>query len=129
MGDKGWRQVWLRNRMRVVESAENLSCVGFREAHNWFPQEIYRSVMRKQTKAYKKRWVPEGEGGDEDVLQDKGAQAVLLPEEIGVSKSVMYSSMPRPVTPSSKATQSPTLVSSETSIVGDAVAYRRIVLA
>ena len=24
-GDMSWRQVWLRNRMRVVENAENMS--------------------------------------------------------------------------------------------------------
>ncbi|KAG0196901.1 hypothetical protein BGX33_001172, partial [Mortierella sp. NVP41] len=123
-GDMSWHQVWLRNRMRVVESAENMSyqIPGFREIHNWFPQEIYYSVTHEQTEAYKKRWVPEGEGGDEDVLRDKGAHAVLLPGEVSVGKTAMNSPMPRPVTPSSEATQSPTLVSSETSTVGNAAA-------
>ncbi|KAF9301582.1 hypothetical protein BGZ74_006552 [Mortierella antarctica] len=123
-GDMSWHQVWLRNRMRVVESAENMSyqIPGFRKAHDWFPREIYYSVTHEQAKAYKKRWVPEGEGGDEDVLQEKGAQVVLLPGEAGVGETATNSQMPRPVTPSSKATQSPILVSSETSSVGDAAA-------
>ncbi|KAG0359857.1 hypothetical protein BG005_011987 [Podila minutissima] len=122
-GDMSWHQVWLRNRMRVVESAENMSyqIPGFRKAHDWFPREIYYSVTHEQAKAYKKRWVPEGEGGDEDVLQEKGAQVVLLPGEAGVGETATNSQMPRSVTPS-KATQSPILVSSETSTVGDAAA-------
>ncbi|KAF9127200.1 hypothetical protein BGW39_006044 [Mortierella sp. 14UC] len=123
-GDMSWHQVWLRNRMRVVESAENMSyqIPGFREAHNWFPQEIYYSVTHEQTVAYKKRWVSEGEGGDQDILRDKGAQAVLLPGEAGVGKTAMNSPMPRSVTPSSESNQNPTLVSSETNTVGDTAA-------
>ena len=97
-------------------------CVGFRKARNWFPQEIYYSVTHEQIKAYRKRWVPEGEGGDEDVLQDKGVQAVLFPGEASMDKSAMNSPMHRPVTPSSEAIQSPPLVSSETSTVEDAAA-------
>ncbi|KAG0279108.1 hypothetical protein BGZ95_002244 [Linnemannia exigua] len=125
-GDISWQQVWLRNRMRVVESAENMSyqIPGFRETHNCFPQEIYYSVTHEQAKAYKRRWVPEGEGEYEDVLQDKGAQAVLLPGETGMGKTTMNSPMPHPITPPSDATQSPTIVSSENSSVGDAEASR-----
>ncbi|KAG0316062.1 hypothetical protein BGZ97_007482 [Linnemannia gamsii] len=121
-GDMSWHQVWLRNRMRVVESAENMSynIPGFRKAYSWFPPEIYYSVTHEQAEGYKKRWASEGEGGDGDVLGDKGAQAVLLPGESSMGKTARSSPTPRPVTPPSDATQSPTLVSSETSAVGDA---------
>lgn len=106
---------------RIISYSRLAHCVGFRKAHDWFPREIYYSVTHEQAKAYKKRWVPEGEGGDEDVLQEKGAQVVLLPGEAGVGETATNSQMPRSVTPS-KATQSPILVSSETSTVGDAAA-------
>ncbi|KAK3807191.1 MAG: hypothetical protein J3R72DRAFT_499487 [Linnemannia gamsii] len=123
-GDVSWHQVWLRNRMRVIESAENMShqIPGFRKAHNWFPKEIYYSVTHEQAKAYKKRWVPEGESKDDDALQDKGVQAVILPGEAGVDKTTMNSSNPGPATPSSKASQSSTPVPSETSTMGDSAA-------
>lgn len=93
--------------------------LGFRETHKLFPQEIYYSVTHEQAKAYKKRWAG-GEGGDEDVLGNQGAQTVLSPVEAGMGISAMKFPMPRPVTPSSEATKSPNPVSSVTSTVGDA---------
>ncbi|KAF9904362.1 hypothetical protein EC991_002814 [Linnemannia zychae] len=106
-GDLSWQQVWLRNRMRVVENAENMSyeIPGFREAHNWFPKEIYYSVTHEETKACKKRWA-EGEGGDEYVPVNQGAQAVSSPEA-GMGISTTKYSVPRPATPSSEANNSP----------------------
>ncbi|KAF9947667.1 hypothetical protein BGZ72_010371 [Mortierella alpina] len=121
-GDMSWRQVWLRNRMRVVESAENMSyqIPGFREAFKWFPREIYYSVTHEQAKAYKRRWVPEGEDGEEeDILREQGGSAVLLPIEAYVGESTSNSSLPRPVSPTSGSTQSPTLVASETNTMGN----------
>ncbi|OAQ24805.1 hypothetical protein K457DRAFT_802006 [Linnemannia elongata AG-77] len=118
--DTSWHQVWLRNRMRVVESAENMSyqIPGFRRTHNWFPQEIYYTATHEQAEAYKKRWASDGEGESKDVMRDRGAQAISLPG----GKPAMDFPMPRPVTPSSKATHSPTLISSETSTVRDSAA-------
>ncbi|KAF9182965.1 hypothetical protein BGZ51_004336 [Haplosporangium sp. Z 767] len=54
VGDGTWRLVWLGNRLRYVESAENLTyhIPGFREAHNWFPDVIYYSATPQQVKAY-----------------------------------------------------------------------------
>lgn len=88
--------------------------LGFREAHNWFPQEVYYTVTHEQAKAYKERW---GESGDKDILQETGAQAVLRSREAGVGEAV-----PRPVTPVSETIRSPTLVSTESKTVGEAAA-------
>ncbi|KAF9281006.1 hypothetical protein BGZ68_006898 [Mortierella alpina] len=55
-GDETWRQLWLQNRMKFVESAEAISfqIPGFREAHNWFPKEIYYSATPQQVRNYKR---------------------------------------------------------------------------
>ncbi|KAF9182445.1 hypothetical protein BGZ50_004911 [Haplosporangium sp. Z 11] len=49
-GDETWRLVWLQNRLRVIESVENLSfhLPGFREHYNYFPDEIYYSATAKE---------------------------------------------------------------------------------
>ncbi|KAG0262228.1 hypothetical protein BG011_000202 [Mortierella polycephala] len=49
-GDETWRLVWLQNRLRVIESVENLSfhLPGFREHYNYFPNEIYYSATAKE---------------------------------------------------------------------------------
>lgn len=79
--------------------------VGFREAHNWFPREIYYTVTHEHAEAYKKRW---GVIEDKDILQKKGAQEVLRARELGVIEAV-----PRPATPVSETTLSPTIASTE----------------
>ncbi|KAF9983076.1 hypothetical protein BGZ75_005459 [Mortierella antarctica] len=55
-GDETWRLVWLQNRMKFVESAEAISfqIPGFREAHNWFPNEIYYSATPQKARSYKR---------------------------------------------------------------------------
>ncbi|KAF9108669.1 hypothetical protein BGX27_008269 [Mortierella sp. AM989] len=56
-GDKTWRMEWLKNRMLVVEAAENLTyhIPGFRKYYNWFPREIYYTALNRDVKiAYEK---------------------------------------------------------------------------
>ncbi|OAQ24254.1 hypothetical protein K457DRAFT_129940 [Linnemannia elongata AG-77] len=55
-GDETWRLTWIENRLRYVESAENMSyhIPGFRERHNWFPKEIYYSATPQQVRDYNK---------------------------------------------------------------------------
>ncbi|KAF9174359.1 hypothetical protein BGX20_011583, partial [Mortierella sp. AD010] len=59
-GDSNWEQVWLENRLRHVESAENMTyhIPGFRKAHNWFPREIYYSATPEDVKAYREKYEP-----------------------------------------------------------------------
>jgi len=49
-GDDGWRLVWIESRLRYIEAAENMSyhIPGFRDTYDYFPDEIYFSVTRKQ---------------------------------------------------------------------------------
>ncbi|KAF9948106.1 hypothetical protein BGZ72_009933 [Mortierella alpina] len=57
-GDETWRLVWLENRLRIVESAEDMSfrIPGFRESHNWFPESIYYSATPQQIRAYQNKY-------------------------------------------------------------------------
>ncbi|KAF9939640.1 hypothetical protein BGZ67_009115 [Mortierella alpina] len=57
-GDETWRLVWLENRLRIVESAEDMSfrIPGFRESHNWFPESIYYSATAQQIRAYQNKY-------------------------------------------------------------------------
>ncbi|KAF9081122.1 hypothetical protein BGX23_001287 [Mortierella sp. AD031] len=54
--DETWRLTWIENRLRYVESAENMSyhIPGFRDAHSWFPKEIYYSATPQQVREYNK---------------------------------------------------------------------------
>ncbi|KAG0271838.1 hypothetical protein BGZ95_000286 [Linnemannia exigua] len=54
--DGTWHLTWLENRLRYIESAENMSyqIPGFRETHDWFPREIYYSATPRQVKAYER---------------------------------------------------------------------------
>ncbi|KAG0379296.1 hypothetical protein BGX24_000984, partial [Mortierella sp. AD032] len=51
-----WELDWLQNRMRYVESAENMSYAipGFRESRNYFPNTIYYTATAFQVREYKK---------------------------------------------------------------------------
>ncbi|KAF9417760.1 hypothetical protein BGZ94_009869 [Podila epigama] len=55
--DETWRVVWLENRLRYAESAENMSysIPGFRQTHIWFPKEIYYTATKTRVKAYWER--------------------------------------------------------------------------
>ncbi|KAF9578285.1 hypothetical protein BGW38_006004, partial [Lunasporangiospora selenospora] len=55
--DDSWEQVWLENKLRYVEIAENMSyhIPGFRETFNWFPKEIYYTATPYQVKQYRQR--------------------------------------------------------------------------
>ncbi|KAG0297994.1 hypothetical protein BGZ96_003641 [Linnemannia gamsii] len=55
-GDETWRLTWIENRLRYVESAENMSyhIPGFRDRHDWFPREIYYSATPQQVRDYNK---------------------------------------------------------------------------
>ncbi|KAG0263702.1 hypothetical protein BG011_008305 [Mortierella polycephala] len=55
-GDETWRLEWLQNRLRVIESVENLTfhIPGFRQHYNcWFPNEIYYSVTAMEIEDFK----------------------------------------------------------------------------
>ncbi|KAF9189259.1 hypothetical protein BGZ50_000876 [Haplosporangium sp. Z 11] len=57
-GGETWYLVWLENRMRVIESVENLTfhIPGFREYYNWFPDEIYYSAIAKQIEDFEAKY-------------------------------------------------------------------------
>ncbi|KAF9933488.1 hypothetical protein FBU30_005329 [Linnemannia zychae] len=61
--DGTWHLTWLENRLRYIESAENMSYqipdlalnhTGFRETHDWFPREIYYSATPRQARDYER---------------------------------------------------------------------------
>ncbi|KAG9321895.1 hypothetical protein KVV02_003656 [Mortierella alpina] len=56
VGDGTWHLIWLENRLRCAESAENLSheIPGFRRTYPWFPSEIYYSATAKEVERYHK---------------------------------------------------------------------------
>ncbi|KAG0195745.1 hypothetical protein BGX33_002655, partial [Mortierella sp. NVP41] len=49
-GDKTWELHWLNNRLRYIESAENLTydIPGYRAARNFFPETIYYTAAAPQ---------------------------------------------------------------------------------
>ncbi|KAG0276586.1 hypothetical protein BGZ95_007327 [Linnemannia exigua] len=55
-GDQTWQLDWLQNRMRYVESAENLTydIPGFRTSNKWFPETIYYTGTPQQVRDYEK---------------------------------------------------------------------------
>ncbi|KAF9185768.1 hypothetical protein BGZ51_002458 [Haplosporangium sp. Z 767] len=57
-GDETWRLVWLENRLRVIESVENLTfhIPGFREHYNWFPEEIYYTATAREIEDYQAKY-------------------------------------------------------------------------
>ncbi|KAG0043084.1 hypothetical protein BGZ83_011867 [Gryganskiella cystojenkinii] len=54
LGSSHWRLVWLENRLRYVESAEEMSyhVPGFRESRDWFPREIYYVATKVDSDNY-----------------------------------------------------------------------------
>ncbi|KAF9584914.1 hypothetical protein BGW38_004684 [Lunasporangiospora selenospora] len=81
--DDSWRQVWLENRLRYVESAENMSyhIPGFREAFDWFPKEIYYTATPYQAKQYWRRIKKK----DEDIILQEVEPRLPGKEEHGAS--------------------------------------------
>ncbi|KAF9301046.1 hypothetical protein BGZ74_007204, partial [Mortierella antarctica] len=61
-----WHLVWLENRLRYVEMAEDMSyrIPGFRQTYDWFPREIYYTATEKQVKRYKDRMPQDEEKSD-----------------------------------------------------------------
>ncbi|KAG0208467.1 hypothetical protein BGX33_006225 [Mortierella sp. NVP41] len=51
-GDQAWQLDWLQNRMRYIESAENMTydIPGFRESRNYFPDTIYYTGSSRQVR-------------------------------------------------------------------------------
>ncbi|KAF9930919.1 hypothetical protein FBU30_011117, partial [Linnemannia zychae] len=56
-GDQKWNLDWLENRMRLVESAENMTYVipGWRSSKDCFPDIIYYTDTTQQSREYEKR--------------------------------------------------------------------------
>ncbi|KAF9935361.1 hypothetical protein FBU30_003151 [Linnemannia zychae] len=56
-GDDGWKLAWVENRLRYIESAENLSynIPGYRTRSSFFPKTIFYSGTLQQAKEYRKR--------------------------------------------------------------------------
>ncbi|KAH7057858.1 hypothetical protein BKA57DRAFT_499737 [Linnemannia elongata] len=53
-GDQTWRLTWLENRMRYVESAENMTYINpaFRETQSCFPSTVFYSATPQQVRSY-----------------------------------------------------------------------------
>ncbi|KAF9188590.1 hypothetical protein BGZ50_001243 [Haplosporangium sp. Z 11] len=64
-GDNDGPLVWLDNRLRSVESAENLSysAPGLRDRFDWFPQYIYYTASPRQIQAFEAKY-PNLQGRD-----------------------------------------------------------------
>ncbi|KAF9947300.1 hypothetical protein BGZ72_010659 [Mortierella alpina] len=58
-GDDSWRLVWIENRLRSIENAENMSfhIPGFRRTYPWFPSEIYYTAPAKQVQEYTTKYL------------------------------------------------------------------------
>ncbi|KAF9103698.1 hypothetical protein BGX27_010471 [Mortierella sp. AM989] len=71
-GDDGWRLVWIESRLRFIESAENMShhIPGFRQAHNWFPKEIYFTATLQQVREYREKYYKEKNEADLEITED-----------------------------------------------------------
>ncbi|KAF9132136.1 hypothetical protein BGW39_000712 [Mortierella sp. 14UC] len=80
-GDDGWRLAWIESRLRYIESAENMShnIPGFRQAHNWFPKQIYFSATPQQVRDYQEKYHPGdlGVGRDDHEEEDDEVDAIF----------------------------------------------------
>ncbi|KAF9938852.1 hypothetical protein BGZ67_010328 [Mortierella alpina] len=83
VGDNNWRMVWLENRLAYVESAENMTyhIPGFRQAHNWFPGEIYYSSTISKVRDYQAKHLNDDEGaGAPHRLFGQGSKSKAAPD-------------------------------------------------
>ncbi|KAF9303676.1 hypothetical protein BGZ74_003270 [Mortierella antarctica] len=57
-GDGSWRVIWHENRLRYIESTENLTMniPGFRGTHSWFPNEVYYTATQKEVEEYEAKY-------------------------------------------------------------------------
>ncbi|KAG0031916.1 hypothetical protein BGZ82_006742 [Podila clonocystis] len=57
-GDESWRVIWHENRLRYIESAENvtMNIPGFRRRHSWFPNEVYYTATQKEVDEYETKY-------------------------------------------------------------------------
>ncbi|KAF9305155.1 hypothetical protein BGZ74_011169 [Mortierella antarctica] len=71
-GDGTWRLVWLENRLRYVESAEEMTyhIPGFRQTKDWFPREIYYTATKEQVSEYEDK-VLKKKGDIEDIIEKR----------------------------------------------------------
>ncbi|KAF9356967.1 hypothetical protein BGX26_004434 [Mortierella sp. AD094] len=78
-GDAIWRQVWLEQRMKYIEAAENISyhIPGLRETSGWFPEEIYYTATRKEINKYRK---------DTESLLNAASPSMVLDVTNGMTK-------------------------------------------
>ncbi|KAI1319242.1 hypothetical protein EDD11_004636 [Mortierella claussenii] len=65
-GDGTWLLVWTENRLRYIESAENISyhIPGFRELHNYFPDRVFYSASPQEQKDYWIKHLPKPSSDD-----------------------------------------------------------------
>ncbi|KAF9585114.1 hypothetical protein BGW38_003849, partial [Lunasporangiospora selenospora] len=87
--DDSWWQVYLENRLRYVESAENMSYY-IPEAFDWFPSEIYYTATQYQERQYTRRIKKK----DEEILLEDSEDPV--PEKAStdeVAKTLLNSSL------------------------------------
>ncbi|KAG0030684.1 hypothetical protein BGZ82_007320 [Podila clonocystis] len=84
--DSDWHLVWLENRLRYIESAENMSyrIPGFRQTYDWFPREIYYTATEEQVKQYKERMPQDEEktGSYESTLDNTYKSRVPNPDAL-----------------------------------------------
>ncbi|KAF9325193.1 hypothetical protein BG006_011313 [Podila minutissima] len=67
-GDGTWRLVWLENRLRYVESAEEMTY--HIQTKDWFPREIYYTATKEQVSEYEDK-VLKKKGDIEDNIEKR----------------------------------------------------------
>ncbi|KAF9390666.1 hypothetical protein CPB97_008729 [Podila verticillata] len=100
-GEGNWRLVWLENRLRYVESAENMTyrIPGFRQTYDYFPREIYYTATEEQVKEYMDRMgtsekrtetyeSAETYESTKDPFDDSKSQDVTNPESDALTRNV-----------------------------------------
>ncbi|KAG0296117.1 hypothetical protein BGZ96_010152 [Linnemannia gamsii] len=87
--DGTWHLTWLENRLRYIESAENMSyqIPGFRETHDWFPREIYYSATPRQVKDYER----DLQGEDSLSASTAGSTTILSSQQLQQNQAVSRS--------------------------------------
>ncbi|KAG0313139.1 hypothetical protein BGZ97_010492 [Linnemannia gamsii] len=87
--DGTWHLTWLENRLRYIESAENMSyqIPGFRETHDWFPREIYYSATPRQVKDYER----DLQSDDSPSSSTAGSTTTLPSQQLPQSQAVSRS--------------------------------------
>ncbi|KAG0249097.1 hypothetical protein BG011_009599 [Mortierella polycephala] len=121
-GAATWHATWLESRIRVIETVEDIS---FREHYNWFPDEIYYSVLGKQIEVYQAKELDEWANSTNDGNNSSATLVDNVPKPRSSSKSKVPPMSPTRLPPMSppRSSHSPNYLFKQRDSTSSATTY------